>query len=509
MNGKHMSLGLALSLVMLLPAALTGCGTGDRPGNGESTIPAVSDASTGTESVATTTTSGNTVQDPTGNGTGDKPVQRNTAGLINPIKSKMDPQADSLRNQILDAVSEAHTTGTVWYISNSGNDQNSGTSPDAAWASLGALDFYKDKIKPGDAVLLNRGDVFRGNIIAQSGIYYGAYGKGDKPCIYGSKENSAKAEWLLYEDQIWALQTVLPSDPGIVVLNHGEKIGVKKLGLPDLKEELDFFYEGGRLYMRCKEDPSSVYDSIEIGCNKTLFLIPENSEGVTVENLTFKYTGAHGLRALNGVKNITIKTCEFGWIGGSLLDDQTRYGNGIEFWQGCENILVEQCWIYQIYDSGITHQGTDTYLVKDLTLRQNLVEYCGMGSIEYWHNNAAQNSIENILYEKNMLRFVGYGWGNQRLDTEVPCHIYSNGANPNKAKNFQIRENIFELSTHNLLSIQSQERTLPALNGNTYIQTKGGFLGCYGSGAQRIFDDTASTIVKEKWGDTSAILEFA
>ena len=47
---------------------------------------------------------------------------------------------------------------------------------------------HDDKIKAGDAVLLKRGDIFRGNLVsAKSGVSYGAYGEGDKPCIYGCK----------------------------------------------------------------------------------------------------------------------------------------------------------------------------------------------------------------------------------------------------------------------------------------------------------------------------------
>ena len=52
-------------------------------------------------------------------------------------------------------------TGTVWYISNGGDDQNSGNSSDSAWATVKAIEANADKIKSGDAVLFKRGGEHR------------------------------------------------------------------------------------------------------------------------------------------------------------------------------------------------------------------------------------------------------------------------------------------------------------------------------------------------------------
>ena len=50
--------------------------------------------------------------------------------------------------------------GALYYVSNSGNDGNAGTSPTAAWKSLAKVNRFS--FAPGDVVLFERGGVWRG-----------------------------------------------------------------------------------------------------------------------------------------------------------------------------------------------------------------------------------------------------------------------------------------------------------------------------------------------------------
>jgi len=80
---------------------------------------------------------------------------------------------------------------TTYYISASGNDANNGTSTSTPWKSLNKLNSYFSLLKPGDNVLLNRGDIFYGSITvnasgkAGSPITISAYGTGLNPVITG------------------------------------------------------------------------------------------------------------------------------------------------------------------------------------------------------------------------------------------------------------------------------------------------------------------------------------
>lgn len=44
-------------------------------------------------------------------------------------------------------------------------------------------------------------------------------------------------------------------------------------------------------------------------------------------------------------KNITIRNCDFSYIGGAVWqrNRKIRFGNGAEFWNYAENILIENC----------------------------------------------------------------------------------------------------------------------------------------------------------------------
>ena len=140
-------------------------------------------------------------------------------------------------------------TGTAYYISNDGNDDNDGLTPETAWRTLKkvaeANGFWGDDplLKAGDAVFFRRGDMFRMKEIGRDpyhgdeavltilvdGVSYSAYGEGEKPILTESTENGSGAEkWnLVYEDgtgkKIWQYYRDM-RDVSMIVLNDGEAI---------------------------------------------------------------------------------------------------------------------------------------------------------------------------------------------------------------------------------------------------------------------------------------------
>src|SRR5690554_1813737 len=81
---------------------------------------------------------------------------------------------------------------TNYYVSKSGSDTNSGTSPVSPWQSLEQVSTFS--FSPGDTVFFKRGDSWKGTLeISVSGefikpVVFSAYGTGDKPVITGSEE---------------------------------------------------------------------------------------------------------------------------------------------------------------------------------------------------------------------------------------------------------------------------------------------------------------------------------
>mgnify|MGYP004472749967 CR=1 FL=1 len=442
----------------------------------------------------------------------EKPLVKNTANLLNPIVAESDGVAEKYRERILNSKNSIPCAENIWYVSSKGNDNADGKSKENAIKTIDAL--KKCRISEGDAVLFERGGVYRGHIEAVSGVYYGSYGMGDKPCIYISAMNYANAKWKYERDNIWSVEAPNTTDIGIIVLNHGEQVGFKRKSIDDLKCDNDYCSNHGQVLFCSEENPAEKWDSVEMGdLNHTILMLP-NVHDVTIENITFKYGGSMAVQGLDGVKNITVRNCEIGWMGGCYLpnykDGNVRYGNGIEFWNGCENVLVEDCWIYQIYDSGFSHQGNGTFVEKDITFRRNLIEYTSFASIEYWVHDANKNSMENITYEDNVLRFAGYGWGDAQRPDIHAYHILSTGKMDHKCSNFKIKGNIMDMSTRGLIKCTSNVGTLPEIMGNTYYQTEGGLLGAYGDADSPIeyFSRDVAEVLGEKFGDTSAKIKF-
>ena len=131
-------------------------------------------------------------------------------------------------------------TGTAYYVSADGNDNNDGLTPETAWQTLKKVsdscgDGENAILQPGDAVFFRRGDIFRETrsqvnsalAIMVDQITFSAYGEGNKPIITGSKENGSGAEkWtLVYEDEtgvkIWQYYRE-KGDVSRLVLNEGE-----------------------------------------------------------------------------------------------------------------------------------------------------------------------------------------------------------------------------------------------------------------------------------------------
>jgi len=116
---------------------------------------------------------------------------------------------------------------TYYFSSSNGNDSRTTTqarNPSTPWKSLSKLNSFFAHLRPGDSVLLKRGEVFFGSLtISQSGtasspIVVGAYGNGNKPVISGLVALSA---WTYLGNGIYesASNAALGNTVNMVVMN--------------------------------------------------------------------------------------------------------------------------------------------------------------------------------------------------------------------------------------------------------------------------------------------------
>lgn len=374
----------------------------------------------------------------------------------------------------------ANTGGRIFYVSEKGNDEKDGLTPESAWRTSKRVSADAGEVVYGDIVLFERDGIYRGSTKLISGVTYGAYGQGEKPCLYGSLENYAEES--LWEatstEHIWKLNVGMMKDIGNLVFDHGKAWATKRLEMM-LSEDFDFWHdrEGQALYLYLSAgNPGCVYEDIEVCSNDHIMWGPtQYMKDILIENLCLKYTGAHGICFSHGSKNITVRNCEIGYIGGSMLDETVRYGNGFEVVDGCCDILVENNWVYQCYDAGITHQSSfqPGCVQENIVFRGNLIEYCNY-NIEYYVSEE-HGIIKNTVYEDNVLRYAGYGFGSvNRIgsDTSVLSHICCYVRNM-PCENFVIRNNVLDTSLRYLTTIgctNDEEGLGPVMTGNRYIQ---------------------------------------
>ncbi|MBR4033603.1 MAG: hypothetical protein IKJ04_02240, partial [Clostridia bacterium] len=180
----------------------------------------------------------------------------------------------------------------------------------------------------------------------------------------------------------------------------------------------------------------------------------------------------------------------------------------------CDDYLVRDCHIYQVYDAGITHQITtngSAFRLSNIKYLGNLVEYC-VYSIEYFldQNMGEDGSvIEDCEIADNILRFSGFGWGQQRHNIHTPAHI-KGWSYRNTARGFSIHNNIFDRAAYRMIHTVALEReSCPEMYENVYVQYLAAPLGQYGANRDGeppniVFDENAERTVREIFGDRDA-----
>lgn len=492
------------------------------------------------------------------------------------ILDEIDNLATKRKAEILNSPDTVEISGSTYYVSANGNDENDGRSPESAWKTLGKVSSFQ--FEPGDGVRFKRGDTFRGFINTRPGVTYAAYGNGKKPELLSWDKNLAEESlWSLYdgEHNIWKLnETIL--DCGTLVFNCGEKHSRKLIPSyingkfvcrddetklfdvsAEMTENLDIFcrYESvlttreskgqtfpipemndnslGDLYLRCDEgNPGKVFNSIEGVTRRAMFYVRDN-KNVHIDNLCIKYVGIHSVAAGGkSVVGLKVTNCEIGWGGGTVQHylgtdpnypqggrgTVTRFGNGVEIYGGCDDYEVSDCYIYQIYDAAMTHQITtfgNKVEMKNVRYLNNLVENC-VYSIEYFlekNCGDTESFMDGIEISGNILRYSGYGWGQQRHNTDTPAHI-KGWSYENTAKNYSVHDNIFDRAAYRMLHlVAKKDESCPKMYGNTYIQTLGGRIGQYGGNENEepenlVFDENAEEKIKTFFGEKDPTVYF-
>jgi hypothetical protein len=375
---------------------------------------------------------------------------------------------------------------TTYYVdSDLGDDASDGKSPGSAWRTVSKVN--EQLFHSGDSVLFARGGTWRERLRIQSSltgqcpITFGAYGSGEKPRLLGSVQKNRQEDWTLAAPDTWATAAnSFPADVGFMLLGgeDGNNTGMKCERLDQVDVAREFWYDanGKRVYVHCVNNPAVAYGSIEIArsIDRHDHVITGTSVAcIRIEQLAIKYFNSHGI-AFSSSQGVTIRDCDISFGGGQYqFDGQTvRFGNGIEFWEGTRDTLVERCKIWEVYDAAVTNQGNNANEQRNITYSKNIIWNCEY-SFEYWNLPNASATVA-IAFTGNVCLKAGSGWSHsQRPDPSGrELCFFKNRAS---ITDFQVTNNSFIEAVGNVLYLHNVWNGLDALvlDNNSFYQRTG------------------------------------
>lgn len=230
-------------------------------------------------------------------------------------------------------------TGQTYYISSTGNDNNSGTSSQSAWRSLEKIN--KLTLRKGDKVLLEGGKIYAGNIRLDEKdggdsigkVIISSYGKG-KPIIDAGKGTGI----FVYNTAGISISNIIVKGSGVSDNNgcgihcYADAISEKLSGITINNCETTGFRGYGILIQSDKDTTCGFRNVRIINCIAT-----ENGEA-----------GIGSLAAYPAVshQNFYISNCKAFTNRGILTKTDNHSGNGIVL-SGVKFFLIDSCEAYE------------------------------------------------------------------------------------------------------------------------------------------------------------------
>jgi hypothetical protein len=290
-------------------------------------------------------------------------------------------------------------------------------------------------------------------------------------CLGNSVPNGAT----LYIDDI-TFTEVFPHPAIDVSLQNAYMAIFKKANSTDLTTQDDFWYDAAnqRVVMYSTANPASLYATIECAVG-TYQLYMDTKSYVEVNGLAF-WNGAKDCVHLRGSNHVTVKNCDLRYIGGAYTNptDHLRFGNALSIWNTGQYIWFTNNYAENIYDAGLSPQGTSTNQQDHLYFRYNAFIACEM-SYELWDRPTTSTTNE-IYFEYNICRDAGKSWSHGERPAYNGSHILL-GLNESAATNIFIRYNTFDTATNKLVFHTAgtfNDIASVTIDYNTYRQNSGG-----------------------------------
>lgn len=264
-------------------------------------------------------------------------------------------------------------------------------------------------------------------------------------------------------------------DVGNLIFNNEASWGVLVWNRSDLNAQGKFWYDEDNdlLEMYSVGNPGTYYSHIELGLDKRVIDMTSRSY-VICDNLDLRY-GSFGVEGGN-THHIWIRNCDVSYIGGGNITGvhpPGRGGNGLQFWNGAHDNVVERCTFNQIYDAAVTAQGSDVagFEVYNIYFRNNIIrnsEY----SLEFWEGGSLARA-HDIYFENNTCLSAGRGWAHAQRPDPNGTHLMFFPFFA-QTTNVYIRNNIFLDATEQCVRWwRKEDITATVLDNNCWYQSNG------------------------------------
>ena len=275
----------------------------------------------------------------------------------------------------------ATTEGTTYYVDSfSGNDANSGTSPENAWQTL--IHASNRIYSAGDKILLKNGSYFIGGFHAkgdgteENPITLATYGEGAKPIITNAPTDPEYHVVLCFADVAhWVakgLEITAPEGTGLFI--YAENDMVEDITVEDC------------VLHNIQNHPSDTY------------LASQRAAIRIMSNTASAYNYASGIH----INNCEIYDCGYGVFLGGHFDAENPNSEEHPY---NKDILIENCSLNNLYDDAFIIAQTERFTLRNTSI----LNACQSSGIYYtaptWTWGVTEALIENceIAGAKNIL----------------------------------------------------------------------------------------------------------
>lgn len=401
----------------------------------------------------------------------------------------------------------------TYYVSNTGNDANSGLSSSSPWKSIAKVNAAN--LMPGDQVLFQKGNTFFGTLTVKnsgtssSPIVYGAYGTGNNPVLTGF---TAVSGWTSLGGNVWessntvsalstcnlvtikGVNTPMGRTPNLgsyyTLQSHSSNSSITSSnlsGTPNwagaevvIRKER-WIWQKGKITSQSGSTISYTDEGQFTPRDNWGFFIQNDSRTLDSQNEWYYNPTTKKIRVYSATQPTNVKVASLEYVINCASKNYVTINNltitganstGINF-SSSTNLVVQNCTINNCGLDGVRGQSANSYY----TINNNLIKNCNYSGIHTYSSTNHHETITNNTVDSCAM-VIGIG----RL--YAPAAIFST------AENTLIQYNKVDHSGYNGMMVTSDRGQVKNnfVNNSLLNRSDGGGIYTAGSNVDLIIE---------------------